>query len=39
VILRYPAQRLTVIVLSNRNAPEPYPLALQIARRWLDTLQ
>jgi hypothetical protein len=28
-----------VIVLSNRNAPEPYPLALQIARRWLDTLQ
>lgn len=39
VILRYPAQRLTVIVLSNRNTPEPYPLALQIARRWLDTLQ
>ncbi len=39
VILRYPAQRLTVIVLSNCNAPEPYPLALQIARRWLDTLQ
>jgi len=26
-------------VLSNRNAPEPYPLALKIARRWLDTLQ
>lgn len=34
VILRYPAQKLTVIVLSNRNDPEPYPLALAIARRW-----
>lgn len=39
VILRYPAHRLTVIILSNRDGPEPYPLALQIARRWLDTLQ
>jgi len=39
VILRYPDKHLTVIVLSNRNAPEPYPLALKIARRWLDTLQ
>ncbi|WP_305804739.1 serine hydrolase domain-containing protein [Stenotrophomonas sp. YIM B06876] len=36
VIVRYPKQRLTVIVLSNRNEPEPYPLAVGIARRWLD---
>ena len=39
VILRYPDRHLTVIVLSNRNAPEPYPLALKIAQRWLDILQ
>lgn len=39
VILRYPQQQLTVIVLSNRDGPEPYPLALQIARRWLGPLQ
>lgn len=32
VIVRWPAQRLTIIVLSNRNDPEPYPLALSIAR-------
>ena len=31
VILRWPARRLTVVVLSNRNHPEPYPLALRIA--------
>ncbi len=36
VILRYPKRKLTVIVLTNRNDPEPYPLALDIARRWLD---
>ncbi|MEG0185887.1 MAG: serine hydrolase domain-containing protein [Stenotrophomonas sp.] len=39
VIVRYPDKRLTVIVLSNRDGPEPYPLALKIAQRWLDTLQ
>jgi hypothetical protein len=39
VILRYPDRHLTVIVLSNRNDPEPYPLALKIAQRWLDILQ
>ncbi len=39
VILRYPDQRLTVIVLTNRNNPEPYPTALRIAQRWLDVLQ
>ncbi|MFT3763093.1 MAG: serine hydrolase domain-containing protein [Pseudoxanthomonas sp.] len=31
VILRYPKERLTVILLSNRNDPEPYRIALQIA--------
>ena len=31
VIVRWPKERLTVVVLTNRNAPEPYPLALKIA--------
>jgi CubicO group peptidase (beta-lactamase class C family) len=31
VIVRWPKQRLTVVVLSNRNDPEPYRLALKIA--------
>jgi CubicO group peptidase (beta-lactamase class C family) len=31
VIVRWPNRRLTVIVLTNRNAPEPYRLALAIA--------
>jgi CubicO group peptidase (beta-lactamase class C family) len=30
-IVRYPQRRLTVIVLTNRNEPEPYPTALEIA--------
>ncbi|HEY6543615.1 MAG TPA: serine hydrolase domain-containing protein [Dokdonella sp.] len=30
VIVRWPARRLTVIVLGNRNDPEPYRLALEI---------
>ena len=34
-----PGKHLTVIVLTNRNDPEPYPLAQKIAQRWLDTLQ
>ena len=33
VIVRYPRRRLTVIVLTNRNEPEPYPLALEIAKQ------
>lgn len=37
VLLRFPAQRLTVIVLSNRDAPEPYRLARQIAALWNGT--
>jgi CubicO group peptidase (beta-lactamase class C family) len=35
VIVRYPQQRLSIIVLSNRNDPEPYKLALAIARVYL----
>ena len=31
VLVRWPGERMTVIVLSNRNAPEPYRLALAIA--------
>jgi CubicO group peptidase (beta-lactamase class C family) len=32
VIIRYPKRRLTVVILTNRNAPEPYAAALSIAR-------
>ncbi len=35
VIVRYPQQHLTVIILSNRNDPEPYRMALQIAQLFL----
>ena len=35
VIVRYPRQRCTVIVLSNRNEPEPYPTALEVAKIFL----
>ncbi len=31
VILRYPKERLTVVLLSNRNDPEPYDTAVAIA--------
>jgi CubicO group peptidase (beta-lactamase class C family) len=31
VILRWPAERLTVVLVSNRNDPEPYALARRIA--------
>lgn len=31
VIVRYPQRRTTVIVLTNRGYPEPYPMALAIA--------
>lgn len=33
VIVRYPKRHMTVIVLTNRNDPEPYKLALQIAKQ------
>lgn len=36
VLVRWPEQRLTVVVLTNRNHPQPYPLALRIAGRFLD---
>ncbi len=35
VIVRWPAQRLTVVILSNRDAPEPYRTALAIGRHFL----
>ena len=35
VIVRYPRRHFTVIVLTNRDAPEPYPLALAIAKLYL----
>lgn len=35
VIVRWPGQDLTVILLSNRNDPEPYRTALEIAAPWL----
>lgn len=31
VIVRYPKRHMTVVVLTNRNEPEPYQLALEIA--------
>ena len=34
VIVRWPKQHFTVILLSNRNDPEPYPAALAIAREF-----
>jgi len=35
VIVRYPQRHFTVIILTNRDGPEPYPLALRIAHRYL----
>jgi CubicO group peptidase (beta-lactamase class C family) len=35
VIVRYPERRITVIVLTNRNDPPPYPTALAIAKIFL----
>ena len=35
VIVRWPAQRLTVVLLSNRNDPEPYRTALEIGALFL----
>jgi CubicO group peptidase (beta-lactamase class C family) len=37
VIVRYPKHRLTVVVLTNRDEPEPYFLALAIAKVYLPT--
>jgi CubicO group peptidase (beta-lactamase class C family) len=38
VIVRWPERHLTVIVLTNRNDPEPYPLALKIAKAYQPAL-
>lgn len=35
VIVRWPKQHLTVIILSNRNEFQPYPLAVAIGQRFL----
>jgi CubicO group peptidase (beta-lactamase class C family) len=35
VVVRYPQQHMTVVVLTNRNDPEPYRTALAIARLFL----
>ncbi|MGH8061960.1 MAG: serine hydrolase domain-containing protein [Pseudoxanthomonas sp.] len=35
VIVRYPRQHLTVVLLSNRNDPEPYATAKAIAKLYL----
>ena len=35
VIVRYPNQHLTVIILTNRNDPEPYRMALAVARHFM----
>ena len=34
VLIRFPDQRLSIVLLSNRNHPEPYPLARRIAALW-----
>jgi CubicO group peptidase (beta-lactamase class C family) len=36
VIIRYPRRKLTVIVLTNRNDPEPYATARDIAKLYLS---
>ena len=35
VIVRYPQRHLSVIILTNRDGPEPYRMALEIARLFL----
>ncbi|HEY1841989.1 MAG TPA: serine hydrolase domain-containing protein [Mycobacterium sp.] len=37
VIVRYPKRHMTVVVLTNRNEPEPYQLALEIAETVIAT--
>jgi CubicO group peptidase (beta-lactamase class C family) len=36
VIVRWPAQRLTVVLLTNRNDPEPYQTALAVGALFLE---
>jgi CubicO group peptidase (beta-lactamase class C family) len=35
VIIRYPKRRLTVVLLTNRDDPEPYTTALAVAKLFL----
>ncbi|HJU26710.1 MAG TPA: serine hydrolase domain-containing protein, partial [Rhodanobacteraceae bacterium] len=35
VIIRWPKQHVTVVILSNRNDPQPYPTALTIGKLFL----
>ena len=35
VIVRYPARHLTVVILTNRDDPQPYETALAIAKLYL----
>ncbi|HUN72409.1 MAG TPA: serine hydrolase domain-containing protein [Steroidobacteraceae bacterium] len=35
VIIRWPQRHVTVVILSNRNDPQPYPTALTIGRLFL----
>ena len=37
VIIRYPERKLTVIMLTNRNDPEPYSTAHAIAKLFLPS--
>lgn len=36
VIVRYPARRLTVVILTNRDDPEPYETALDVAKIFIE---
>jgi CubicO group peptidase (beta-lactamase class C family) len=36
VIIRWPKQHITVVILSNRNDPQPYPTALTIGKLFLS---
>ena len=36
VIIRWPKQHVTVVILTNRNEFQPYPLALAIGQLFLD---
>lgn len=38
VIVRYPSKKLTVVVLTNRDDPEPYQTALAIAATYISRL-
>ncbi|MBV8860810.1 MAG: beta-lactamase family protein [Mycobacterium sp.] len=39
VIVRYPKRHVTAVVLTNRNEPEPYQLALEIAKTVIASRQ